>query len=151
MLAASAMYGTAGSGAHATHSRTWSCSRSSALHSAVLTTQTLAVWSLLQLSSRDPSWLDLTCRTHSRWPVNVFTQYLTPQHRSSHHRPSPVHTQPSVTGLWQWPAISRLSSSLMAHQHINTKGHFDAMKWNPRYARLQSLTSLSINAHGSMW
>lgn len=80
MLAASQTYGYDDSGAQAMHSMTCSCSRSSALHSPVATTQTRTVWSLEELARSDPSPLTRTMRTHSLWPVNVFTQYLQPQH-----------------------------------------------------------------------
>ena len=90
-LAASEIYWTAESGAHATHSRTWSCSLSSALHSALLTIQTRAVWSLLQLSSNEPSWFGLTWRTHSRCPVRVLTQYLTQNSKCMHPNHWAIH------------------------------------------------------------
>lgn len=77
---ASRMVGWAESGAQAIHSTTCSCSRSSALHSLEAVTQTRTVWSLEQLASKEPSWLGRTIRTHSLWPVNVFTQYLEMQH-----------------------------------------------------------------------
>lgn len=73
---ASRIVGWALSGAHEMHSTTCSCSRSSALHSFDATTQTRTVWSLELLAIRVPSWLGRTMRTHSLWPVNVFTQYL---------------------------------------------------------------------------
>lgn len=53
------------SGAQEMHSTTCSCSRSSALHSFVATTQTRTVWSLEQLAIKVPSWLGRTMRTHS--------------------------------------------------------------------------------------
>lgn len=84
---ASRMVGWALSGAQEMHSTTCSCSRSSALHSFVATTQTRTVWSLELLAIRVPSWLGRTIRTHSLWPVNVFTQYLlsiSNKHRFNH-------------------------------------------------------------------
>lgn len=70
------MVGWALSGAQEMHSTTCSCSRSSALHSLEATTHTRTVWSLEQLATSVPSWLGRTIRTHSLWPVKVFTQYL---------------------------------------------------------------------------
>lgn len=76
---ASRMVGWALSGAQEMHSTTCSCSRSSALHSLEATTHTRTVWSLEQLATSVPSWLGRTIRTHSLWPVKVFTQYLMPR------------------------------------------------------------------------
>lgn len=73
---ASWMVGQALSGAQEMHSTTCSCSRSSALHSLEATTHTRTVWSLEQLAISVPSWLGRTMRTHSLWPVKVFTQQL---------------------------------------------------------------------------
>lgn len=78
---ASRMVECAFSGAQAMHSTTCSCSRNSALHSLEATTQTRTVWSFEQLAIKEPSWLGRTIRTHSLWPVNVFTQYLDMGHR----------------------------------------------------------------------
>lgn len=83
---ASSIVGLALSGAHEMHSTTCSCSLSSALHSFVATTHTRTVWSLEQLAIREPSWLGRTMRTHSLWPVNVFTQYLQGRRKSFSYR-----------------------------------------------------------------
>jgi hypothetical protein len=40
------------------------------------TTHTRTVWSFEQLAISVPSGLGRTMRTHSLWPVKVFTQYL---------------------------------------------------------------------------
>ena len=94
--AASFMADAADSGAQAIHSTVFSCSRNSAyknkfkgeqkngqsssyflhtLHSLELVCQIRTEWSFEQVAIRDPSTFTRTIRTHSRWPVNVFTQY----------------------------------------------------------------------------
>lgn len=152
MLAASAMYCTAGSGAHATHSRTWSCSLNSALHSAVLTTHTRAVWSLLQLSSNDPSWLDLTCRTHSRWPVKVFTQYLTMTHSNLFNGPSHRTTW---TSLYQnrhsFTHTLTLSMSTGAHLVVHGKSRSTNCGPTPPFPLETSGSVLSAIYTAAQW
>lgn len=78
--AASLIELNADSGAQAMHSTTCSCSvscRGSALPSPLDMAHTRIVWSFEQLAINAPSGDTRTIRTHSRWPLNVFTQYLT--------------------------------------------------------------------------
>lgn len=99
---ASSIVGLALSGAHEMHSTTCSCSLNSALHSFVATTHTRTVWSFEQLAISDPSWLGRTIRTHSLWPVNVFTQYLTNK----------------------WMIIGLGTDKKMKHTHVYSHGHY---------------------------
>lgn len=86
--------------------------------------QTRTVWSLEHEASREPSVEMRTIRTHSRWPLYVFTQYpvVTSQalmvlSRLPENTRSPLGAKATEDTLWSWPCM------VLMHSYVCWKSH----------------------------